>query len=612
MQGMNAPSPTAQLPSNDAETGSSDAGLPMLHNKVVMVIDLVESVRLMGSDEAGVVARWHGFLQHANTDVLPRHGGRLVKSLGDGFLAEFDRADAAVQAALALQRYFIPINESLALERRMHLRAGLNASHVYVDDNDIYGNGVNLAARVADLGQPGEIVITPSVKDQLVEDIDATLEDMGESHLKHWPMPVRTWLVRPPQGPWSAPSLPPAKLSEQDARPTIAVIPFDSRSQNVEQLVIGDLIADGVITQLSRSQHLRVISRLSTSSFRGRDQSRQDIQEALSASYILSGSYASLGSRIIVMAELSNSESGAVLWAERLSNEVADLIADESQLVAALAEACAHHLLQAEVQRTLTHAIPRLDSNALLLGGITLMHRSTRNDLERSKELLEAVAHRHKRVASPWAWLAKWQIMQVVQGLSPHPAQAFQQAIDLSSRALDIEPGSSLALSVQGHALCHLGADVDQSRRLLLEATQTNPNDAMAWLYSSVWSQMWGRPEDSLSEAQSALRLSPLDPQRYYFEMMLAVSYAAADRWAEAARLCRASLKRNRYHLPTIRTLMIAEYEDGQIDRAKEALALLLSLQPDLTISRYLAVGGKSRLRQRGAQAMQALGVPMD
>lgn len=598
---------TAELPSD-----SPGAPLPLQQNKVVMVFDLVESVRLMGLDEAGVVTRWHAFVQHAALDVLPIHGGRLVKSLGDGFLAEFDRADAAVQAALALQGYFTPINETLPLERQMHLRAGLNASHVYVDDNDIYGNGVNLAARVADLAQPGEIVITPAVKDQLIEDIDATLEDMGESHLKHWPTPVRTWLVRPPHGPWSSPSLPPAKLSENDARPTIAVIPFDSRSQTMEQLVIGDLIADGVIAQLSRSQHLRVISRLSTSSFRGRQQSGQDIQDALSANYVLSGSYASLSNRIVVMAELSNSESGAVLWAERLSNDVGDLVADESQLVNALAEACAHHLLQAEVQRTLTHAIPRLDSNALLLGGITLMHRSTKHDMERSKELLEAVAHRHKRVASPWAWLAKWQIMQVVQGLAPHPAQAFGQAIELSNRALDIEPGSSLALSVQGHALCHLGSDVDQSRRLLLEATQTNPNDAMAWLYSSVWSQMWGKPADSLSEAQSALRLSPLDPQRYYFEMMLAVSYAAADDWSEAARLCRASLKRNRYHLPTIRTLMIAEYEDGQIDRAKETLALLLSLQPDLTVSRYLAVGGKSRLRQRGAQAMQALGVPIN
>lgn len=593
-----------------ATAGDDDPLLPLHQNKVVMVVDLVESVRLMADDEAGVVARWHGFLRHAGTDVLPAHEGRLVKSLGDGFLAEFNRADGAVRAALALQQYFGPANTGLPAERQMHLRVGLNATHLWADDNDVYGHGVNLAARVADLGQPGDIVVTAAVRDQVVEDVDAVLEDMGESHLKHWPHPVRTWLARPPDASWAPPRLPPGQMPGQDIRPTIAVIPFDSRSTSPEQWVIGELIADGVIAQLSRSQQLRVISRLSTHGFRGRQHTGEAIQTALDAGYVLSGSYVCMGSRVVVMAELSRSADGEIVWAERLSGDASDLVADESELIGRLSEACAHHLLQAEVQRTLTYAIPRLDSNALMLGGITLMHRSTQRDMNRSRELLEAVIERHRRVAAPWAWLAKWQIIQVVQGSTPDPAHAFQQAIDLSNRALDLEPDSSLAMSIQGHALCHLGADVDQSRKLLVEATRSNPNDAMAWLYSSVWSTMWGQADDAVTEAANALRLSPLDPQRYYFEMMLATSHVAAGAWPAAIELCRASLSRNRYHLPTIRTLLTAEYESGHVDDARKTLALLLTLQPELTISKYLSAGGESQLRQRGAQVMQALGVP--
>ncbi len=594
----------------NATAGNGDPLLPLHRNKVVMVVDLVESVRLMADDEAGVVSRWHGFLRHTTRQVLPAHRGRLVKSLGDGLLAEFDRADGAVRAALALQQYFIPVNRALPAERQMHLRVGLNATHLWADDNDVYGHGVNLAARVADLGEAGDIVVTAAIKDQLVEDVDAVLEDMCESYLKHWPHPVRTWLARSPDAVPPSPRLPVKPSSELDIRPTIAVIPFDSRSTSAEQWVIGELIADGVIAQLSRSQQLRVISRLSTHGFRGRQHVDQVAQQSLEASYVLTGSYVCMAERVVIMAELSRSADGEVIWADRLTGNAADLVADESELVARLSEACAHHLLHAEVQHTLTQAIPRLDSNALMLGGITLMHRSTQSDMVRSRELLEAVIERHRRVASPWAWLAKWQIIQVVQGISPDPALAFRQAIEMSNRALDLEPESSLAMSIQAHALCHLGDQVDESRELLAKAIRTNPNDAMAWLYSSVWSTMWGKAEDAVDEASNAVRLSPLDPQRYYFEMMLANSYLGIGAYDQAIALCEASLRRNHLHLPTIRALLVAQYESGRVDDAKRTCTLLMSLQPTLTIESYLAAGGTSRTRQRGAAALAALGVP--
>lgn len=585
-----------------------DGALPLQQHKVVLVVDLVESVRLMANNEAAVVERWQGFMRFASKCV-PDHRGRLVKSLGDGLLAEFDEAADAVQTAMALHSHFIPVNKSLHPNEQLHLRAGINASQLYVGEHDVYGHGVNLAARVASLAEPGDIVVTANVRDSIVDGVDGEVEDMGESYLKHWPEPVRTWRVHPMRAGQVLWRPEPREAAATDFRPSIAVIPFEARNPSPEHFVIGELIADGVIAQLSRSQDLRVISRLSTTAFRGRHATASEIDGRLDAAFVLSGSYTTMGNKVVIMAELADTRRNEVVWAERISGDTMDLMEVQSEMLSSLSTACAHSLLNAEVQRSLVLPLPKLDSNALMLGGITLMHRSTPRDLQRSHQLLEAVAERHKRVAAPWAWLAKWHIMQVVQGLSADPASDFRRAISVADKALDLEPASSLAMAIKGHALCHLGADVEGSRRLLQEATLSNPNDPMAWLYNCVWSQMWGLPSNSIDEAESALHLSPLDPQRYYFEMMLATSCAAMGQWERTVELCRASLQKNRYHLPTIRTLLIAQHELGLVSEAKETFSLLIQLQPHLTVQQYLAAGGESPLRQRVAKALTNLGL---
>jgi class 3 adenylate cyclase/TolB-like protein len=583
--------------------------LPLQQNKVVLVMDLVESVRLMASDEATVVSHWHSFLQHAREEVLPRHGGRLVKSLGDGILAEFDDAAPAAKATLSLHRYFDDVNLRRDDDSKLWLRAGLNATHLYVDEGDVFGHGVNLAARVSGLANPGETVITANVHDALVDGVDGDMHDMGESYLKHWPEPIRTWTLSSPSGAGlvfksTAPTKP------DDFRATIAVLPFVSRGNAAEHFVIGELLADGVIVQLSRSQQLRVISRLSTSVLRGRQDANQTASQQLDANFVLSGSYVTVGERVLVTAELCDTRHNEVVWADRLTGDVMDVVQQESELINALASTCADQLLQTEVQRTLTQALPRLDSCALMLGAINLMHRSTRRDLERSQQLLGALVERHKRSVTPWAWLAKWHIMQVVQGMAPNPHASFQKAIGIADRALDMVPDSALALAVKGHAMCHLGKDVDGSNHLLLEATHANPNDPMAWLYRSVWSTMWGTPEESVTQAENALRLSPLDPQKYYFEMMLASCHLSTSDLGQAIHYSRSSLNKNRYHLPNLRILLTAQFESGQTSNARETFALLRSHQPDLTLSQYLSSGSLSPLRQRTARVLESLGLP--
>ncbi len=583
--------------------------LPEQQHKVVLVMDLVESVRLMADNEAEVVSQWRGFMHHASTQVLPTCRGRLVKSLGDGLLVEFEHPTDAVRAALALHRYFAPINRRLPQSQQLHLRAGINATDLYADENDVYGHGVNLAARITDLASPGDTLVTASVFDGIVIGVDAEVEDCGESYLKHWPEPVRTWRLYPISHGSSAvrPRVPEGVPT--DFRPSIAVVPFETRSHASEQFVIGELIADGVIAQLSRSQDLRVISRLSTTAFRGRQSTTEEIGQRLDAAFVLGGSYVTLGDKVIIMAELSDNKRGEVIWAERLTGDTHDLLEAQSGLLDALSAACAKALLNDLVQRTLVLPVPQLDSNALMLGGITLMHRSTPRDLQRSHQLLEAVVARHRRVATPWAWLAKWHIMQVVQGLSGEPAKDFQRAIDTADRALDLEPTSSLAMAIKGHALCHLGADIQASRRLLIDATQTNPNNPMAWLYAGFWSSMWGEAQEAVANSEMALALSPLDPHQFYFQMLASNSYLANGQLDMVIRVCNASLLKNRYHAPTLRTLMVALHESGQENEAREVFQLICQLQPELSLNRYLSYGQESALRQRVANTFKAFGL---
>ena len=261
--------------------------------KVVLVMDLVESVRLMAAHEAAVVQRWHGFVQHARAHVLPRHHGRHVKSLGDGLLAEFDSAPEAVGAAQELHHFFDDSNAALPADQRCHLRAGLNAAQIYIDSVDVYGAGVNLAARVASLAGPGETIVTTQVRDELTDGLDGELRDMGECYLKHVPEPVRVWRVGDAG---AQPLLTPAADQPGTLLPGIAVIPFAARSNAPEHFAVGELVADAVISLLGRSQHLRVISRLSCSAFRLRDAALGEVSQRLGAQFVLSGSYVVFGS----------------------------------------------------------------------------------------------------------------------------------------------------------------------------------------------------------------------------------------------------------------------------------------------------------------------------
>lgn len=224
--------------------------------------------------------------------------------------------------------------------------------------------------------------------------------------------------------------------------------------------------------------------------------------------------------------------------------------------------------------------------------------------------MLQAVIERHRRAAAPKAWLAKWHVLTAVQGASQDPAGSHMRAVECADRALNAEEGNGLALAVKGHALCHLGRSLAESLATLDAAVAANPNEASAWLYRSVWQHMWGTPEAALNDARVAIELSPLDPQRAHFDLILGNAYLAAGDLAHAIETLNASVKRNQCHLPALRALLTAQHEAGLELSARETLSRVMQLTPNLTVAGFLATGSSSPFRKRVAQALKDLGVP--
>jgi len=571
---------------------------------VVLLVDLVESVRLMQEHEAFSVRRWTDFVRTVIAEILPRHRGVLVKSLGDGLMARFEAVPDAVDAAAEMHRTLAKQNAGIPEDQHLHLRAGVNAAMAWSDGIDIYGTGVNLAARLATLAGPGETIASASAHEQLAEalaslanpgetigsaaardelthGVDASCEDLGNCILKHFDKPVRAYRVGPAS---PHPSLTGRRDYGTAMQPTIAVIPFSARNDTPALFDVGNLIADSVIWRLSKSANLKVISRLSTAAFRGRANDLGKVSAHLGATYVLSGAYVASAGQIMVTAELSAARNDQVVWTDRLSGEIGDLLRPESELADRIARAVHFAVFDAEVEHILTQPLPTLESYSLLLGSIKLMHRSSKDEFLQTRKILDELINRHARIAAPRAWLGNWYILRVTRGWSEDRKREAAEALSATHAALDRDPSDALALATEGFVYCHLLKDLETARKRCNEAVDANPSHALGWLYLGTVNAFQGEGAAAVDATRRAMELSPLDPLRYYYE-----SLGATHQYVNAERLARSSLVLNRMHLSTWRALTISLVCQERMDEARQALGKVLELDPKLTVEKYIA-----------------------
>jgi TolB-like protein len=396
-------------------------------------------------------------------------------------------------------------------------------------------------------------------------------------------------------------------------RPTVAVIPFAERTGKPDQQVVGEVLADEIIGALSRSSELTIISRLSTTVFRGRETSIDEVSRYLNANYVLSGAYRKVGSRLRLNLELASSEPGTVVWSETIEGNAHALVSGKDGVVDNIVSGVSMAVMARELQRAQSQPLPTIESYTLLMGAIALMHRLSQQDFDRSREMLQALTERVPRQAIPWAWMAKWHVLRVQQGWSDDPSVDAQLALDCGRRALNADPHCSLALVMAGFVHTNLLKQLDRAEEQYDLALRINPNDGLAWLLKGTLHAFKGEGELAIDHTQRALKLSPLDPHRYFYDSLSATAALSAGKYKRAVELATRSLRANRTHTSTFRALAIAQWQLGLHNDARKTVSELLRLEPSLTVTRYRErhPSGGFETGKIWSSALQGAGVPL-
>ena len=586
------------------ERQSVDAGNvgPDMH--VLLALDFAPS----GSTSAQCLdaAAWRGLQDFLANELLAASGGRVVWQHDDGLLLDFSEPRHAVRAAFAIQRACSDAGTVPSLRRPTLPRMGLQMGEVPDDRTELHGGGASVATRLTEVAGPGGIVVSSTVRDRLTSVLDADIEDLGECYLRAMNQPVRVYRLEPPG---TRPALEPGGAIDE-LRPTIAVIPFTERGTGHEPL--GEILAEEVIVALSRSAELNVVSRLSTTAFRDRVASLDEVGTYLKANYVLSGAYrVALGS-IVLAAELAETQTGRVAWAGDLKGSVAGIVEGKDELVDRVVAEASGAVIARELERTRSQSLQSLETCTLLVGAIALMHRLSPGDFHRARDMLQTVVQRVPRHPVPLAWLAKWHVLRVWQSWSDDPAADARIALDCGKRALDNDSHCSLALAIDGFAHTNLlkALDIGQQRYDL--ALQVNPNDALAWLLSGTLHAFKGEGKQAVKAARHALRLSPLDLHHYFYDALAASAELSACRFERAIELARRSLRANRMHASTYRVLAIAQWQLGRRDDAHATVGELMKIEPMLTVSNWLERTPSSAypIGRLCADALRNAGVP--
>ena len=579
--------------------------------RAVLFVDVVDSVRLIQQDEEGTIRRWRDFIAAVTREELPARQGRMVKAQGDGMLLEFESAVDAVECAIAMQARIGQSEAEAAVEpgRHIRLRVGVHLADVITDEIDLYGDGVNLAARLRDLGGPTEIIISAAVRDQLADGLDATIEDLGERRLKGMERPVRAFRAWPP-GP--LPSRGPGRLRHAGDRPAIAVLPFRNLSGDPAHDFLGDLIAEDLIGDLSRHTDLFVISRLSTTPFRDRLYELRSVAEVLGVRYVISGSVQTSGTRLRLMAELTEAEVGRVIWAEHFDGSIADIFDLQDQLSRDIAGRAMPFVRQLELQRARSKRPEDLTAYEWTLRAIDHFHRSSHEDMDRARGMFEAAIAADPSYVTPFAWLAHWYVRRVGQGWSEDRKRDTAEASRYADQALELDSTDPLALTVSGLVAAYLNKDLDTAMTRYDRALAINPSASSAWVWSTSACSFLGQGDEAVRRSQRAIELSPFDPLMYTFTSIAGTAHAVAGQYEKAIEFCRRSLRQNKMFVSTHRTLAISLALAGQVEDARAAGAELLKLEPTLTVggfrSRY--PGSASPQAALFAEGLALAGVP--
>jgi TolB-like protein/class 3 adenylate cyclase/Flp pilus assembly protein TadD len=566
----------------------------------ILAADVVGYSRLMGSDEEGTHERLQAHFRQFVDPKIEEHRGHIVKNTGDGLLAEFASVVDAVRCAAEIQRGMIDREPTVPDERRIRFRIGINLGDVIAEDDDIFGDGVNVAARLEGLAEPGGICISRTVRDQIRDKLPYPFEDMGELSVKNITRPVRVYsLRRQAVADLPASSVPPTTSISQRAlapRLSIVVLPFANLSDDREQQYFADGITDDLTTDLSRLADMFVISRNTAFTYRDKPVDTKQIGGELGVRYLLEGSVRRSGDQVRVNVQLIDAESDAHLWAERFDCVTGDLFALQNEITSRIAVALDLELVGAEAARPTEHP----DALDYILRGRALGY----GNAPRPENYAEAIALFERALAldpqsvQAQSWLANALAARVLDQMSDTPVADLARAEGLVGQALAASPGSPPAHFAKGHLL-RAQNRFEEAIPEYETVLAFNRNWVLALAALGSCKLYAGSIEEALAAQEQAIRLSPRDPYISNWYWRVGMVHLLQSRTEEAIVWLKKARTANPRYAGPHACLASAYALKGEANRAVDELAEARRLSAD---GRYASV---ARLR-----ASQYFGVP--
>ncbi len=477
----------------------------------IMAADVAGYSRLMHNDEEATHAALTALLADAVEPVIAEHGGHIVKNTGDGFLAEFPSAVEAVRTAMQFQNRIHELTMDDAEDRRIAFRVGINIGDVIVEAHDIFGDGVNIAARLEGVAEPGGICISQTVLNHARDKVSFEVEDAGEQTLKNIARPVHVYriIIEPSRRPATPkPEIPALALPD---KPSVAVLPFTNMSGDPEQEFVSDGIAEDVITALSHYPSLFVIARNSSFTYKGRAVDVKQVGRELGVRYVLEGSVRKAGNRIRVTAQLIEAGTSNHVWAERYDRDLADIFAVQDELTEALTTALAPAIADAELRRAMRKPPGSLDAWAAYQRGLWHLSKATADDDAAAEKFFRQAIDLDPTFSGGYGALALYQLQTAAlyQKLDLSTAQRSAEA--LARRAVALDGADAEARSCLGWALQARG-EADGALAEIERALSMSPNLAIAHGHRGATLIFAGRPKDGLTALETCIRLDPRDP----------------------------------------------------------------------------------------------------
>jgi TolB-like protein/Tfp pilus assembly protein PilF len=566
----------------------------------ILASDIVGYSRLIEADEATTLAKIKALRAEVIDPLLAEHQGRVVKLMGDGALVEFGSVIDAVACAVAMQKEVGSRQVEVPTEERIVFRIGVNLGDVVVEGDDLLGDGVNIAARLEALAEPGGICIADTVHRQLAGKVDFTFEDSGECSLKNIAQRVRVW--RWAKEPASRPEEPPPPLPN---KPSIAVLPFDNLSGHSEEGYFSDGITEDIITGLARFRSLFVIARNSSFAFRGKPMDLAEIGRRLGVSYLLEGSVRRAGGRVRITAQLIEAKSGGHLWAERYDRSLDDIFAVQEEVAQMIAYALFGRIQEAGVERSVRMPTANLTAYDCFLRGLAHLRGYTDDENQRALEMLENAVALDPRFALAHSYLALVRV--TIHGSATAPTEVLDAAFAGARRAVEIDPQDSRCHRILSN-ICLYRREFDIAEQHVSRAFDLNPNDADAMMQKGRLLATRGRPEEALHWLEAAVRLNPLHPP--WYNAQFGVALYSLRRFAEAAQALNRLPNRGAWS----RARLAACY--AQLERtsdAQAAVAEVLRLQPNFSTADYIrnsAILERSEDRELLREGLIKAGLP--